>query len=309
MSEIPDEAVNLVFTSPPYEKLKHYSDNSEDLGNYQGAEFVVRLKPVLAECFRVLKPAGNLFLNFQAPHLDGFVSPSEYLIPRMAIEDIGFFHVQTHYWFKPNVMPMPAAKVVKGAVELLWHFAKSADFYVDKAALRITAEQADIVDQPDESIPAVKDSGNAFFERTAQERQGVHPAKMPLPVAERFILYGSRPGMVVLDPFCGSGTTLAAARKHGRGFIGYELNPAYAELAKGNYEEVHTIPDVHLSLQNKKWLTMDDMVLYSSVAKATLYSMISNGEIPVHKAGRLNRFDKDEIDRWMRGEWKAPAEK
>jgi site-specific DNA-methyltransferase (adenine-specific) len=307
MGEIPDAAIDLIFTSPPYEKLKHYSDNPEDLGNYQGTEFVDRLKPVLAECFRVLKPAGSLFLNFQSPHLDGFMSPTEYLIPRLAIEDVGFLHAQTHYWFKPNVMPMPAARIVKSAVELVWHFTKSAEFYVDKAAFRGAPEQADLGDQSDNAVPIVKDSGNAFFERTAQERQGVHPAKMPLPVAERFILYGSRPGMVVLDPFCGSGTTLAAARKHDRGFVGYELQPEFAEIAKGNFEEVHTVPDVHLSLQNKKWLTMDDMVLYSSVAKATLYSMVCKGELPVHKAGRLNRFDRDEIDLWMRGDWKAKA--
>ena len=271
---LPDEVIDLIFTSPPYEKLRHYSDNPEDLGNYQGKEFVNMLKPILAECLRTLKPTGSLFLNFQAPNLGGFTSPSEYLIPHVAVEELGFQLVQTHYWVKPNAMPTPAAKVVKDAVEVVWHFAKGKDFFVNKDALRVPSTTAEKDNRPHKFNPQGKDAGNAFFELVAPDQQHGHPAKMPLPVAERFILYGSKAGDVVLDPFCGSGTTLVAAKKHGRAYVGYEMNPAYADFAR---EALGGSPDVvpaRAALEAKRWLNMDELVRYTGLAKATIYSKV-----------------------------------
>lgn len=301
MAELPAGSIDLIFTSPPYEKLRHYSDSPEDLGNYRGEEFVARLRPVLEESFRVLKPAGNLFLNFQAPNLDGFVSPSEFLIPRLAVADIGFKLAQTHYWIKPNAMPVPAAGVVKDSVELVWHFARSADFYVDKDALRVPSTTREADNRPWKYHALGKDPGNAFFEPVAQDQQSGHPAKMPTAVAERFILYGSRPGEVVLDPFCGSGTTLAAAKAYGRNFVGYELKPEYAESARVALGVAGTPAAQPASPEWKKWLNMDELSAYTGLAKATIYSKISKGELPVSKMGRLNRFEREQIDQWMRG--------
>lgn len=301
MEELPDGVIDLIFTSPPYEKLRHYSDSPEDLGNFCGEEYVAKLRPVLEESFRVLKSTGSFFLNFQAPNLDGFVSPSEFLIPRLAVEEIGFKLVQTHYWIKLNAMPVPAAYVVKDSVELVWHFARSADFYVDKDALRVPSATMETDKRLWKYNAMGKDPGNAFFEPVARDQQNGHPAKMPAAVAERFVLYGSRTGEVVLDPFCGSGTTLAAAKAHGRDFVGYELKPEYAESARAVLGLSGT-PAAQVASQDwKKWLNMDELSAYTGLAKATIYSKISKKEIPVSKVGRLNRFEREQIDQWMRG--------
>ena len=61
--------------------------------------------------------------------------------------------------------------------------------------------------------------------------KGAHFATFPPALVEPCILAGSRPGDVVLDPFCGSGTTGAVALQHGRRFVGSELNPDYIKLA------------------------------------------------------------------------------
>lgn len=300
MAELPDESIDLIFTSPPYEKLRRYSDSPDDLGNYQGEEFVGKLAPVLREACRVLKPTGNIFLNFQAPNLNGFVSPSEFLIPRLAVEEIGLHLAQTHYWIKPNAMPVPAGYVVKDSVELIWHFAKTADFYVDKDALRVPSKTQDVDNRPWKFNPLGKDPGNAFFEPVAQDQQSGHPAKMPLPVAERFILYGSKRGDAVLDPFCGSGTTLLAAQMHGRDFVGYELKPEYADAARSALGINSEAVAVTGSLEYKKWLTMDEAAVYTGLSKPTIYSKICRKEIPVSKVGRLNRFEREQLDQWMR---------
>jgi site-specific DNA-methyltransferase (adenine-specific) len=59
-----------------------------------------------------------------------------------------------------------------------------------------------------------------------------HFATFPVDLIEPCILAGSRPGGLVIDPFCGSGTTGIAALKHGRKFLGIDINPAYCEIAE-----------------------------------------------------------------------------
>jgi len=64
-----------------------------------------------------------------------------------------------------------------------------------------------------------------------------HPAPFPEELPHRLIQLYTFKGEVVLDPFCGSGTTCIAARKNGRHYIGYEINPAYVALAARRLQE------------------------------------------------------------------------
>ena len=66
---------------------------------------------------------------------------------------------------------------------------------------------------------------------TVQFYKGKHPCEKPLALMEHIITASSRPGDVVLDPFCGSGVTGIAARKHNRKFIGIERDPSWVETA------------------------------------------------------------------------------
>lgn len=70
--------------------------------------------------------------------------------------------------------------------------------------------------------------------------KGAHFAVFPETLAETCVLAGSRPGGIVLDPFCGSGTTGVVATRHGRKFIGIELNPDYVDIAKGRIKDATT---------------------------------------------------------------------
>jgi DNA modification methylase len=71
----------------------------------------------------------------------------------------------------------------------------------------------------------------ASINNMAKERTG-YPTQKPLALLERFVLAHSRPGDLVLDPFCGSGTTLAAAEKHGRSAIGIDRSPEAVRIAR-----------------------------------------------------------------------------
>ena len=72
---------------------------------------------------------------------------------------------------------------------------------------------------------------------TFKERTG-HPCQMPEAVLERIIRVASNPGDLVLDPFAGSGTTLAVAKRLGRQYLGIELSEEYAEAANDRLDAV-----------------------------------------------------------------------
>ena len=65
MKQLPDNSIDLIFTSPPYEARKVYHTEDGDIGRLRGDAFIEALRPIMAECHRVLKPSGNFFLNFQ----------------------------------------------------------------------------------------------------------------------------------------------------------------------------------------------------------------------------------------------------
>ena len=139
---------------------------------------------------------------------------------------------------------------------------------------------------------------------------------MPDAVAERFVLYGSKPGDVVLDPFCGSGTTLLAAQKYGRRFVGYDLNAEYVNVAKerlaANFRPVNAVVasfDAAVSspgtAETKLWMNVQELSVYIGVAVSTIYGKNCHGEIPVVKMGRLLRFNRNAIDEWLLSQARA----
>ncbi|MEX0713819.1 MAG: site-specific DNA-methyltransferase, partial [Pirellulales bacterium] len=86
------------------------------------------------------------------------------------------------------------------------------------------------------------DQNTWYFPRVAgtfKERAGFHGCQMPEQLLGRIIRASSNPGGLVLDPFAGSGTTLAVAKKLGRRWIGFELSEQYAEQIQARLDAVH----------------------------------------------------------------------
>jgi len=158
-------------------------------------------------------------------------------------------------WHKPNPMPESVRDRVTKAHEYVFHLAKSEMYFHDpdaiaEAALHPLGEdngagERKVADGGEGHRPA-DHLGRAFpWTNTTGKRNarsvwsiqskpyaGAHFATMPLELAERCVLAGSRVGDIVLDPFFGSGTTGAVAEKHGRRWIGFDINPAYEQLQK-----------------------------------------------------------------------------
>lgn len=150
-------------------------------------------------------------------------------------------------WHKKAPMPESVTDRPTKAHEQLFLLAKSASYYYDADAIREQQEgdgrkRGCVIS--DDRIAAIDYGGKR---REAQDTgtrnkrsvwtlgpesfNDAHFATMPTKLVEPCILAGSKPGDTVLDPFSGSGTTIAVALKYGRRGLGCELNPAYIEMA------------------------------------------------------------------------------
>jgi site-specific DNA-methyltransferase (adenine-specific) len=265
MALIPDDCIDCIVTSIPFEMMRHYSDDSEDLGNYQGRDFIEKLVPVIQECRRLLKPTGNLFLNFQPQTVGGALSPTSWLLPQ-ALAANGLYIVQALAVLKTNAMPSNDPKRLKPSVEHVYHCVKDlAEYLVFKDAIRRPALWAQRDNRPwkysakgadpgSVIFPALErirrmserevltnllgEDGNVLTIAKTQNQSIVHPAKMADEVAQWLITYGSPVGGVVADNFCGSGTTLIQAKALGRHYLGGDLNHVYVAQAEAALAQV-----------------------------------------------------------------------
>jgi DNA modification methylase len=168
-----------------------------------------------------------------------------------ALQADGWWLRQDIIWAKPNPMPESVTDRCTKAHEYLFLLTKSARYYYDAAAIAEPSMNlgATVIrfggskyDDSDDPKHATK-SGNLYTDSGTRNRRsvwtiatkpfaGAHFAVMPMALAEPCILAGSKPDDLILDPFTGSGTVGVAALRHGRNFVGVELNSEYAAIAE-----------------------------------------------------------------------------
>ena len=208
-------------------------------------------------------PAGNLGATNNERHLehvhsaivpDGLKHKDLVGIPwrvAFALQADGWWLRQDIIWAKPNPMPESVTDRCTKAHEYLFLLTKSARYYYDAAAIAEPSMNlgATVIrfggskyGDSDDPKHATK-SGNLYTDSGTRNRRsvwtiatkpfaGAHFAVMPMALAEPCILAGSKPDVLILDPFAGSGTVGVAALRHGRNFVGVELNSEYAAIAE-----------------------------------------------------------------------------
>ncbi len=222
MEDIPDSSVHLVITSPPYNAKKEY-DKDLSLDEYRAL-----LKSVFAEAYKKLVTGGRLCINIANLGRKPYIPLHSYIIEDML--DIGYFMRGEIIWDKgSSASPstawgswMSAANpVLRDVHEYILVFSKDS-FSRKKNGKVNTIEKEDFLEWTKSvwHFPAVS------------ARSIGHPAPFPEELPHRLIQLYSFKGDVILDPFCGSGTTCLAALKDGRHYIGYDIMPEYIELAK-----------------------------------------------------------------------------
>jgi DNA modification methylase len=170
-----------------------------------------------------------------------------------ALQSDGWWLRQDIIWHKPNPMPESVTDRCTKAHEYLFLLSKSARYFYDAQAIAEPSESAGEArgggkkySSAAGGVAIIGDKHNLDKYGTTPDKRnrrsvwtiatkpysGAHFAVMPADLVGPCILAGSRSGDTVLDPFTGSGTVGMVALRHGREFIGVELNPEYAQLAE-----------------------------------------------------------------------------
>ena len=237
LKALPDRSVDLVFADPPYNlqlggdllrpdnsKVDAVDDDWDQFESF--AAYDAFTKAWMGECRRVLKDDGALW-----------VIGSYHNIFRVGVtlQDLGFWILNDVVWRKSNPMPNFKGTRFTNAHETLIWAAKS------KAAKRYTFNY-DAMKMSNDELQMRSDWTLPLC--TGDERiKGAgggkaHPTQKPEALLHRVILASTRPGEIVLDPFFGTGTTGAAARRLGRRYIGIERDSTYVALAKKRIAQV-----------------------------------------------------------------------
>ena len=241
MARLPAQSVDLVFADPPYNlqlqgDLKRPDDSRVDAVNENWDKFASFAaydeftRGWLTACRRVMKPAATLW-----------VIGSYHNIFRVGaiLQDLRFWILNDVVWRKSNPMPNFRGRRFTNAHEtLIWSArepgAKGYSFNYEA----LKAGNDDVQMRSDWTIALC----------TGEERlkngdgKKLHPTQKPEALLARVILASSRPDDLVLDPFCGTGTTGAVAKRLGRRFIGIERERAYAAAASARIATIEPLP-------------------------------------------------------------------
>jgi modification methylase len=239
MSELKDESIHLVVTSPPYWQLKDYGTENQ-IGFHDDYEtYINHLNLTWKECFRVLHNGCRLCINIGDQFARSVYYGRYKIIPIHSeiikfCEMVGFDFMGSIIWQKTTTMnttggasimgsfPHPRNGIVKLDFEYILLFKKQG------TAPKPTSEQKEL------SIMTTEE-WNTYFNGhwyISGARQDNHLAMFPEELPKRLIKMFSFSGENVLDPFLGSGTTMSVAKSLGRNSCGYEVNPNFIPIIK-----------------------------------------------------------------------------
>ena len=249
---IPDDSISMCCTSPPYDNIRDYKGYTFDSDN------------IIKELYRVIKPGGIIMWNVADSTINGSESLTSF---KQAIKfvETGFKLHDTMIYQKGN-FSNPSSNRYHQIFEYMFIFSKGKPQTFNP----IKDKKITGMDNPDHARigtfgkntvrlkdGTMKDRGqrsiyNNFGMRTniwamntrGQERPGKkidHPAAMPTTMARDHIISWSNPGDIIIDPFCGSGTTGVEALKLGRKFIGIEIAQEYFDMSMKNCERVISV--------------------------------------------------------------------
>ena len=231
---LPDASVNCVFADPPYNlqlrgELRRPDDSlvdgvDDDWDRFDDfASYDAFTRDWLGECRRILRKDGTLW-----------VIGSYHNIFRIGaiLQDLGFWILNDVIWRKTNPMPNFRGRRFTNAHETMIWAAKSKESRYKFNYQAMKALNDDLQMRSDWTMPLC--TGSERLRNTHGLK--LHPTQKPEALLHRVILSSTSPGDIIVDPFLGTGTTAAMAKRLHRHFIGIERHPAYVEAAWGRLQ-------------------------------------------------------------------------
>ncbi|TYR31861.1 site-specific DNA-methyltransferase [Mesorhizobium microcysteis] len=251
LERLPEKSVDVIFADPPYNlqldgdlhrpdqsKVDAVDDAWDQFESFQAYDAFTRAWLLAAR--RVLKPNGTIW-----------VIGSYHNIFRVGatMQDLGFWILNDVVWRKTNPMPNFRGRRFQNAHEtMIWasRDPKAKGYTFNYEAMK--AANDDVQMRSDWLFPICTGA-----ERLKDENgDKIHPTQKPEALLARVLLSSSKPGDVVLDPFFGSGTTGAVAKRLGRHFVGVEREQSYIDAALERIAHVRPLGEAELSVMTGK---------------------------------------------------------
>jgi DNA modification methylase len=225
----PAGCVDLVFADPPFNIGYVYDNYVDDKPN---AEYVAWSKEWMAACQRVLKADGSFYIAIG----DDFAADIRILGRELGLHLRNW--IIWRYTFGQNMK----AKFCRAHTHIFYFTKDASAFTFNDRQLRFpSARHTEYQDLRANPLGRLPDDVWDEFPRvcgTFRERADFHGCQMPEALLMRIIAASSNPSEIVLDPFVGSGTTAAAAKRLGRRYVGIDLSPEYVQRTQDRLKKV-----------------------------------------------------------------------
>jgi site-specific DNA-methyltransferase (adenine-specific) len=269
LSTFPEKSIDLIFADPPYNlqlqqelyrpnmtKVDAVNDEWDQFADFQAYDVFTR--NWLTACRRVLKDDGTIW-----------VIGSYHNIYRLGktMQDLGFWFLNDIVWIKTNPMPnFRGVRFTNAHETLIWASkSKGAKYTFNHHAMKSIND--DLQMRSDWFLAICSGS-----ERIKANGQKAHSTQKPEALLYRVMLSSSNQNDIVLDPFFGSGTTGAVAKRLGRRWIGIEKDPKYIEIANRRIEKIQQsyLDDSVLDVRDKRRL--EPNIPFASILENALLS-------------------------------------
>ena len=254
LKTLPDDSVELIFTSPPYADQR-----KQTYGGFHPDDYVEWFLPISLQLLRVLKPTGTFVLNIKEKVVNG--ERSTYVMELiLEMRKQGWFWTEEFIWHKKNCYPGKWPNRFRDSWERLIQFNKSKHFYMDQQAVMVpmgdwsksrlknlsetdkTRDESKVGSGFGKNISNWLDREMAYptnvLHLATECNNKKHSAAFPEGLPEWFVKLFTKEGDTVLDPFMGSGTTNAVAKRMRRNSIGIEMVPEYYDMVKKELKPV-----------------------------------------------------------------------
>ena len=217
MKGIDPESVDLIVTDPPYNLSKNYGNNGDNLGHDDYLDFS---RNWMAEAKRVLKPSGTIYLFMGVRYISYIYTILE--------KDLGLHFNSWITW--TYTQRIGKTKGFSPRHDDILMFTKNNQFKFNLDSIRVPQKYYRSINNMRGANPGnVWDFSHVHYCQASRQN---HPTQKPEALFERMILASSDENDVVLDPFCGSGTSLRVCQQTNRRGIGIEINEEYVNMTK-----------------------------------------------------------------------------
>lgn len=252
MRSISENSIDLIIADPPYNLNKDFGEWKESA---KKSEWLEWSKTWLNECNRVLRPGGNIFVYGIHHHLCWL---------QCHMYELGLEYRRQIIWYYENGFSGYTRSLAAHYEPLLW-FSKGGGYtyhqirepYKSTERLKHKITKNGKVWEPH---PDGRLAGDVWRfpvlagKRFADEKVD-HPTQKPLSICERIVEHFSNPNDIILIPFCGSGSECVAAKRAGRNYISFELNPDYISIAQRRLDETMIAATEQISIDTMATLS------------------------------------------------------